>query len=213
MSEWYYPMMSIATATRIVIVAVPTAEWSFAANWTVFCITERQSAGATGGSSHASGNLLVPPDGSMTQKIFIRLVNPPMFLATRIIVGVSTAQWSFAANGTALFITARQPAGASGLSIPTNGILGVPADGSMTKDFYPVEKCEPCPSRVACDCDQPFSICEGYNNEVAIYGKQDNTAWQGRAVCRGNWWIKPCEWESYCSTGWRWSAEDFYPVP
>ena len=81
------------------------------------------------------------------------------------------------------------------------------------KDFYPVEKCEPCPSRVACDCDQPFSICEGYNNQVEIYGKQDNTAWQGRAVCRGNWWIKPCEWESYCSTGWRWSAEDFYPVP
>jgi len=52
------------------------------------------------------------------------------------IVRVSTAQWSFAANGTALFITARQPAGASGLSIPTNGILGVPADGSMTKKIF-----------------------------------------------------------------------------
>ena len=58
--------------------------------------------------------------------------------------------------------------------------------------------------------DQPYM--HGSNNTIEMIGLQNGIPYHGKAVCRGDWWIRPCEWESYCSTVWEYDPKDFYPV-
>ncbi len=54
----------------------------------------------------------------------------------------------------------------------------------------------------------------GYNNIVEFYGiNLSGECMHGYAICRRNWSIDPCDWNSYCLTGWEWSESDFYTVP
>ena len=67
------------------------------------------------------------------------------------------------------------------------------------------------PNDVYCDCDQD-SYCSGSNSRVEFCGKLDGVLYYGKAICRGNWWMKLCEWKSSCSTGWEYDLKDFYSV-
>jgi|GEM_PF-4648878 len=76
-------------------------------------------------------------------------------------------------------------------------------------DYYPIEECETC-EPVYVYVDQPYM--RGHNNIVEFCGLFKGTPWHGKATCRGEWWLRPCEWCSHCSTGWEYDPEDFYPV-
>lgn len=54
------------------------------------------------------------------------------------------------------------------------------------------------------------SYASGYNNTVFLYGLNNGTCTYVEALClRGYWWVDPCNWDSYCSTGWSFAS---YPV-
>ncbi len=59
------------------------------------------------------------------------------------------------------------------------------------------------------------AYASGHNNTVEFYGlSNDEVCTYGYAICRGDWWIYPCDdWRSYCSTGWELDPGDFYTVP
>jgi hypothetical protein len=52
----------------------------------------------------------------------------------------------------------------------------------------------------------------GRNNMVQFVGKQQGNCVRGLATCTGAWWINPCNWTSYCSSGWAYHPDNYYHV-
>ena len=53
---------------------------------------------------------------------------------------------------------------------------------------------------------------QGRNNEVKFIGIENGVVKEGKGICRGDWWIDPCNWKSECSTGWEYDPADYKTV-
>ncbi len=50
----------------------------------------------------------------------------------------------------------------------------------------------------------------GTNHIVEFCGMENGQSRHGKAICRGDWQLDPCNWTSSCSTGWEYDPDDFY---
>ncbi len=50
----------------------------------------------------------------------------------------------------------------------------------------------------------------GGNSIVEFCGMENGQSKHGKATCRGDWDVDPCNWKSYCETGWEYNPDDFW---
>ncbi len=77
---------------------------------------------------------------------------------------------------------------------------------SVSTPFGPIGSVEPSYIYI----DQPYM--EGRNNTIEMVGLLSSVPYHGKGTCRGNWWVRPCEWQSWCETGWEYNLKDYYPA-